>query len=454
MERLTSIILMITSSFSMLHAQVWEGRNANFPASLFGGGIYAIDDSLAWCWGVQLDTSGLESPGNSAISKTTDGGLTWQHVDFPSNESTYITSLWALNDQTAWMTYAGFINDVQTGNYVLKTTNGGQTWDPVNVTVNVFVDFIYMWSETEGVVVGDPDDNGIEIYKTIDGGNNWDRIQGVPLSPGDEYIFADNYEVKGNQLWFATSLGRIFHSADKGLTWEVWDTPLTGYDATYMDVSDEGDVYLIFYQYISETVGAHSFLFRRNASDGQWVNITEPNDNYYMYDIKPIPGSSVVMSTINAWLGNGLQTRISYDRGNSWIVIDNQSKATYFDFYNPDIGYASEFNLTEDLLPSLVYRYTGSPLTGLIKNTPLPDVELSITPNPTSDFATITMKANYVAGFYLLLNDLSGKLILKKEYSGVSEIYETIDLKSLPVGAYMVTIANEKGIMTEKLFKK
>jgi photosystem II stability/assembly factor-like uncharacterized protein len=88
--------------------------------------ICALDSSTAWAVG----SGGMTTPGNGAgvILKTTDGGATWdvQHLE----EGHSLSGISAIDSSTAWAvgeldtTYASADEGV-----ILKTTDGGTTWD-------------------------------------------------------------------------------------------------------------------------------------------------------------------------------------------------------------------------------------------------------------------------------------------------------------------------------------
>src|SRR5687768_4067979 len=118
MKNLFIISILITSFYLSLNAQIWDGRDADFPTSLFGSGIYAIDETVAWCWGEELNNNGINTYANGAISVTSDGGLTWKNVDFVTKDSCVITSLSALNDQIVWVTFITIQNGFTSGNFV------------------------------------------------------------------------------------------------------------------------------------------------------------------------------------------------------------------------------------------------------------------------------------------------------------------------------------------------
>jgi photosystem II stability/assembly factor-like uncharacterized protein len=405
---------------------------------------------VAWTTGWEQGSDGIGTDLNFEISKTLDGGITWQAVTVPFENQGYLSSIWAINSEVAWVSYV----DYTLGNLLYKTTDGGETWEVVFGGISVWIDFVYMWNEQEGIVFGDPDSLGFEIYTTQNGGMTWERNM-APPAPPEEFIYADNYEVKGNQIWVATVAGRIYYSPDRGISWEAWDAPPTDAWAWHVDVNDDGDVYLICLRSdsITNLVSEHE-LYQTKDKGLTWNNITAVDNKIHLNEIEAIPGTDVLMGVFqHSEALKVMRTRISYDEGLSWIEVDTQSLVNFLGFYSGEVGYASDRNTYLDPEPTKMYRYTGSPLTGLIKNTPLPDVEVGISPNPVADVITISLNANTTADYWILLNSISGALIYKETFSQVTEINHTIDLTSLPSGMYMVTVATAEGMVTQKFTK-
>ena len=454
MTRIFTISILVICGFASVNCQVWEGKEASFPYPLWGESIYAINDSVAWTLGVGILPSGFYTLERNTISKTNDGGLSWYNVFSPYDEPAFISSIWALDYNHVWITYVEFPNG-PTGpegvNVILESTDGGFDWVPVNVQVNSFVDFIYMWNTEEGIVVGDPDTLGFEIYQTSDGGDTWTRIMDNIEAEPDEFIYKDNYAVRGNQLWFATNKGRVFHTQTKGSSWLTYDAPASGLDYFKMNVDDQGDIFLILNNF--EVTPYTYTLYKRDASLQEW-NIAG-SDTSYMNDIEPVPNSDVILSIITTGTSISAQfsTQISYDEGQSWNIIDSTTRASYLGFFDQNTGYATHAHLNSDPKETMVFRYVGSPLTGLIKNTPLLNIELSVSPNPSSDVINIQLKSDTRENYWILLNSLSGELIHKSIIPNASGFSHTINVQALPAGAYMLTIANGNGVRTEKIIR-
>jgi len=432
-------------------AQTWKESSFGSPYSHYSGSINICNDSVAWSWASGDNPYDPDTYRYTTISRTINGGLDWIPVTFPSQSKNYMRSIFGLNSQEAWITYLDF----ELGNKVQKTKDGGQTWQLNYLNVNVYVKFIHMWNNLEGIVVGNPDSLGIfEIYKTYDGGSSWEKIMNAPHSISEEAIWIDTYKVLRNELWLATSKSRIFHSIDRGSTWKLIAGPVINshLEITSLEATEDKKIYLVYYSFGDPYSLGHSSISRSSNSGQTWENVTLPNNSSYVRDICAVPGTNVLVTTHGSDMTNG--TSISYDEGESWLEIDTVAKANFLSFYNDETGYATDLlSHTIGSFPTVIYKYSGSPLTGLLNNEQPLDAEFTITPNPTMGDAEIKLTSNSPKDYWILINSLSGNLIRKIILNQVSEINYTVELKTLPPGTYVVTIANKYGSRSEKIIK-
>ncbi len=96
-----------------------------------------------------------------------------------------------------------------------------------------FYDAMIFWNNEEGIAMGDPTDNCLSVIITRDGGQTWNKLECdvLPEVEEGEAAFAasnSNIAVAGNNAWILSGgmRSRIFHTADKGNSWQVYETPL------------------------------------------------------------------------------------------------------------------------------------------------------------------------------------------------------------------------------------
>jgi photosystem II stability/assembly factor-like uncharacterized protein len=96
-----------------------------------------------------------------------------------------------------------------------------------------FYDSMQFWNDEEGIAMGDPTNICLSVLITRDGGTTWNKIscENLPKVEEGEAAFAasnTNLVVKGTETWMVSGgkKSRVFHSADKGLSWKVVETPI------------------------------------------------------------------------------------------------------------------------------------------------------------------------------------------------------------------------------------
>ncbi len=97
----------------------------------------------------------------------------------------------------------------------------------------VFYDSMQFWNDKEGIAMGDPINDCLNIITTRDGGNSWNKIScdKLPKVMTGEAAFAasnTNIVIKENNTWIVSGgkKSRVFYSPDRGNSWKVYETPI------------------------------------------------------------------------------------------------------------------------------------------------------------------------------------------------------------------------------------
>ncbi len=180
----------------------------------------------------------------ATISKSLDGGLTWEQFPIPNTTGFYAIDIAAVDANTAYVTLWGpdFFNDLSM-DVIYKTTDGGENWQQLDSYPHSPT-YIHFFNEQEGWVFGgDRTDNqlGFTIMSvTADGGQTWSHAggndwvipEGRSLPPQDEnefvgtftYAPSSNYEVVDSTIIIGGTGYWISH--DRGYSWEKFSSPL------------------------------------------------------------------------------------------------------------------------------------------------------------------------------------------------------------------------------------
>ena len=220
-------LVLLTLSFGLLHSPAqapgaWRWTPLSTGSSARLRGVSAVTDRVAWASGT-----------NGTILRTTDGGATWQTLLVPGAEKLDFRDIDAVDETTA---YALSIGSGELSR-IYKTSDAGRTWSEqfVNRDAKAFFDAMAFWDAKRGVAVSDSVDGQFVILMTTDGGTSWERVPAAALPPAlpNEGFFAasgTNVTVAApNHVWIGTgaaSEARVLRSSDGGRTWAVAKTPL------------------------------------------------------------------------------------------------------------------------------------------------------------------------------------------------------------------------------------
>ncbi|RAJ11160.1 photosystem II stability/assembly factor-like uncharacterized protein [Chitinophaga skermanii] len=163
--------------------------------------------------GFAISGDEFDATNYSIILKTTDGGDSWKVANHPDAMSRNITSLFMLNENIAYVAvslYNGNIGGtISNGGALYKTTNGGQTWFPIETDGQnqwkTQLYSLYFFDEMRGLAI-----HGRGIYYTYDGGKTW-QDEGLLKNSRENYDWnmtttskATFVVVEGNKLYKRT----------------------------------------------------------------------------------------------------------------------------------------------------------------------------------------------------------------------------------------------------------
>ena len=451
MKNFTLSIILFCVAIS-LHAQIWEPHNSDFPVPTQGWRITPANESVAWTFGFVLDSAGDFTQTNYSYSRTTDGGNTWVSGTFPGiQQEGWLSNIFAQGEDKAWISFF----DYAEGGKIFHTTDGGLSWDQLDAPIqDVFVSIIHFWDNDHGIIWGDPIDSIYSIFTTSDGGLSWQQVSAENIPPAidnDEWTIAGNMGVNGNNVWFDTYYNRVFYSSDKGHSWIVWDSPVTA--GSGLDLMADSDDNLYYIQIIPPDSGSNDEdygfeIFLRHPDDSDWTDITPAENSKFISGFSHVPGTNtLVANLIN-------ETRVSYDHGDTWttIDIDTTFRRGYASFVNAQTGYCCQMPEGYDHPSENVYKYIGTPLTGLLDPKPI-DITMAISPNPVAESIQVSLSGKQPEDYWILVNDINGQLMYKDELSNQTAFFKTIDVSTFTNGLYTVTVSNRLGLRTEKFLK-
>jgi photosystem II stability/assembly factor-like uncharacterized protein len=121
-------------------------------------GLSVVNDNVLWVSG-----------SNGTVGRSSNAGKTWTWITVKGYEKIEFRDIEAFDANTA------IIMGVADPAYILKTTDGGATWNLVyeNKAKGMFLDAMDFSTPLHGMVVGDPVNKKPFLAETLDGGNTW-----------------------------------------------------------------------------------------------------------------------------------------------------------------------------------------------------------------------------------------------------------------------------------------
>lgn len=136
--------------------------------------------------------------------KTTDGGITWNPINITADYYSPVQASAFVDDKT------GFYADYY---HIYKTTDGGNTWTKKYTDSIAPIGKIYFFDSQIGFFL-----NELYLYKTANGGESWDKVK---VSPADLGI--PNINFIDRKTGYVSDYSGIYKTTDGGNTWAKQD---------------------------------------------------------------------------------------------------------------------------------------------------------------------------------------------------------------------------------------
>ena len=424
----------------------WVAQATNFAANGGVKEICIVDANTAWI--TSYDGSGGGAYPR-VYGKTTNGS-TWSTGPITGTAANaLISDIHGVDANNAWVVTAPYTGST-TANAIWKTSDGGATWakqtSGYGSNASSFANHIYFWDANNGWTSGDPVAGKFEMYKTSNGGTTWTAVAGA-LAPqnANEFTYVGLKEVLGDNIWVGSSIGRVLHSPDRGVTWTGNFSPVLDFGGVITAGSSGSFAFSSPTNGLLIAVDSGPVAALYSTSDGgvTWDPVT-PTGTWYFGDVAYVPGTAntYVTTGINfndtSWLGSAYST----DGGQTWTSIDAGEQRGEVKFLNPTTGYAGQFS-DGPAGTTGIMKFSGNlnlatSETGVKSN-------LKVYPNPASDIVNVSADKKIDT---VTIIDLSGKKVQSAKGNQVN-------VSNLAKGTYILQVNYGGGaVENTKLIKK
>lgn len=452
-RKLLLISALIASSFGAI-AQNWHIQNSGFSVASRGiNDFHVLDSNVVWA----VAYNGTNTAAYiREFTVTRDGGATWLPGNITATGLTAVYGLANISAVDADTAYASIFpttaNITQQG--VWKTTNGGINW--VKVTPGAFsnsasfLNVVHMFDAQNGVAMGDPANGYFEMYTTSNYGNTWTRVpQSAGLAPlnAQEYGTVGYFSALDSSVWYATNYGRVLVSHDLGLTWEAGVTPYSGISGAAIPSLSFKDKMNGSAIITDGSVGTFDAIISTTDGGLTWDTLTtRPTGNVYSRNGIAYAGNDTwFVSSANSTNG-GFGSAYTEDGGATWANID-KLQHTCIAFNDINNGWSGGFNTSA--VEGGIFKWGSVRQPVGISKTKANANMLSVYPNPSNGSFYINAKVSGKSS--VRVSDITGRVVLTKEFNTQSLLISSLDLSAEAKGIYIVEFTNGGNVSTQRV---
>ncbi|MFQ5705252.1 MAG: WD40/YVTN/BNR-like repeat-containing protein [Gemmatimonadales bacterium] len=275
---------------------------------------------------------GVTTSHGDGVYKSTDAGKTWKHLGLDRTRAISRIRVHPHNPDLVYVAAQGAPYGPTEERGIYRSKDGGETWDlvlHVDETTgasdlamdrtNPRILYAAFWDHLRRPWVVRSGGPGSAIYKSTDGGDNWEKLtKGLPSLMGK--VSVDVSPANPERVWAIVEAdsGGLFRSDDAGKSWKrlnserVLRARAWYYIEVFADPQDEETVYVLNAPVLRSIDGGKTFTqipIAHGDTHDLWIN---PNDNRIL---------------INA---NDGGATISFNGGKTWSTQENQPTAQFY----------------------------------------------------------------------------------------------------------------------------
>ncbi|MBK9018050.1 MAG: T9SS type A sorting domain-containing protein [Saprospiraceae bacterium] len=388
---------------------------------------------------------------NDSIHRTTDGGANWQHIALPppaNPDYQSTTAVHFFDELHGILTgYDWYPSNDSTISNSLWTTDGGITWQYSTPPQRQDFWTVAMSSPTTGYAAGQ---YSIWIHKTTDGGNTWHpldnqlfyQVQNIQHIAGDTIYFIGN---KWPGPYYSPF---IFGKSTDGTNFSL--TEITSVNFPEISVYDRPTDFHFLDASNGWFVTAGGLIFHTNDGGAQWE--LQMDADVYLTGIRFINAQHGLA------IGSYKSIFETWDGGENWEYTYCSPTSLY--------GYGN-LNWPVESFPTIIGDFTlltlsdtpvyddCSPLDAT--EVQAKNIFVTVQPNPANDEVVVNFTLPAPTKIEVGVYDLLGRklrTILPFQELPNGEFSENLSVRSLPNGMYLIHFQSDSGVNSIKFIKQ
>lgn len=362
------------------------------------------------------------------ISRSTNGGSIFSTtIPFPSFRYSWFSDVHFPTKNVGYISGGSWFGLT---NILIKTTDGGQTWDSLSSGLGSgnFINKIHFIDNDTGFMIVDER----QISKTVDGGTTRSPIGIATSTRFSDFTFTNN------KTGFFATTDRISPTESVYSILKTTDFAQT-FTTVYMDTMTGVTAYN------NRVISKIHFIDNTNGfavgGNGMFMKTTDGGNTWNRSFITPFNQLTSVhfVNPTTGYVNNAGGIYKTIDGGNSWNIqqVNPISTIHKITFVNDTLGFALSDN-------SLYKTINAGNFVGLMESEEEP--KLLIFPNPTTGVFSIKVKNSELN--YVTVYDVNGK---KMQHSTNNSSY---DISDYAKGIYLIEIGTNKGTTVKRIIKK
>jgi photosystem II stability/assembly factor-like uncharacterized protein len=407
------LVVLLQPSFQLVAQSHWRALTPQTANTLYK--LSFLDSLRGWVAGFQ-----------GTILRTTNGGLTWQTQN--SGITNDIHDIFMLNDRLGWALAFEHFVDTATwyGTKILKTTNGGTTWTNEQYSKSgEFFNAVFYMDSLRGWMAGEFG----RMVRTSNAGVTWVPVE-VDPSPYTQWGLV-NVKFFTPRYGFAMGgridiIGVVWRTTDGGIRWK----------ASQVSPEPAHDMYMLDSLHLVAIVGDVDYgasMIRTRDGGETW--------EYTFLNIFGLPQALSFRTRYEAWAPLGFEGRLMYtlDTAHTWTTLDTPLRRPVYDLVFTDslTGYAVGDS-------GMVLKFK-LPTVHVAEPALLPPAGFALHqnyPNPFNPSTTISFDLPEQSVVTVKVFDVLGREVrtLLSQHKEPGRHYVSFDGRGLPTGVYFYSL--------------